>query len=195
MTHIDRRHFLKVTSAAAGALAHAATAHGRDTDAAGQSAQPANVTISSVSYTPADYPIQAKRFSQVTLRDRFWKPQNHHQRHGHHSAARAAADRGRQRARLQRQRARSGHPVARGTSRSQAAGDRRQARRRTARAAARRQRRLRGRGRLLPRDRQTRPDRQRRARPRMRCIPSSRRRTRRSPAANGTPSIVCSCTA
>lgn len=65
---IGRRDFLKTTSAAAVAVA----AQG---GTRAPSPRPTDVKISSVAYTPtADYPIQGKRFSQVTLKDSLWKP-------------------------------------------------------------------------------------------------------------------------
>jgi DUF1680 family protein len=71
---IERRDFLKTTSVAAGALAHAVTGYGR-AGVSAQSGQPAEVKISSVAYTPgADYPIQGVRFSRVMLNDTCWKP-------------------------------------------------------------------------------------------------------------------------
>jgi DUF1680 family protein len=72
--HIDRRDFLKVTSAAAGALAHSAAVFGHAEEAV-QAPKAKTVAISSVSYTPGPgYPIQAKRHAEVTLRDSYWKP-------------------------------------------------------------------------------------------------------------------------
>ena len=75
-SHIGRRDFLKVTSAAAGALANtvAISSHSAN-EGAEQSPKAKAVSISSVSYTPGPgYPIHAKRHAEVTMRDRFWKP-------------------------------------------------------------------------------------------------------------------------
>src|SRR5438132_4415727 len=68
---IARRDFLKAAPvAAAGALAIA-----RTRDVAALQAKPADVRIGAVSYAPLpDYPIQPKRYSDVTLKDQFWKP-------------------------------------------------------------------------------------------------------------------------
>jgi len=76
MTHeIGRRRFLEVTSAAAGALVHAATAAGQARQAGERPASPGAVRIGSASYLAnADYPIQPTRFSEVTITDTFWKP-------------------------------------------------------------------------------------------------------------------------
>ena len=69
---IPRRDFLKTASAAAGAIAYAVTA---DRGAnAGQAPAPGQVTIGSATYTPGDYPIRAKRHSDVRLTDAFWQP-------------------------------------------------------------------------------------------------------------------------
>ena len=55
---VSRRSFLTVAPLGAAAWAYAAE----------------SVRISSTAYKPADYPIQAKRHSEVTLKDAFWKP-------------------------------------------------------------------------------------------------------------------------
>jgi uncharacterized protein len=70
---IPRRDFLRVTSTVAGALA---SGLGIPAGATGtvRPARAADVRISSQPYTSADYPIEPKRFSAVTLTDRFWKP-------------------------------------------------------------------------------------------------------------------------
>src|SRR5437868_4794607 len=66
--HIDRREFLRTAPAAASVLA------------AGLSLAPRLVEqgypeIGAQPYTPVvDYPIVAKRFSDVTVSDSFWKP-------------------------------------------------------------------------------------------------------------------------
>jgi uncharacterized protein len=66
---LDRRDFLKVASVAAGALVSSV-----ETLAQAGKAAPAP-RISAQPYSPiADYPIQAKRFSEVTMLDSFWAP-------------------------------------------------------------------------------------------------------------------------
>jgi uncharacterized protein len=71
---IARRDFLKAAPAAAGAAAYVAAASAESALAAPQ-AKAAPVRISGASYTPVrDYPIQPKRYSDVRLTDRFWKP-------------------------------------------------------------------------------------------------------------------------
>ena len=60
---MDRRAFLKTTSLGLGVLPFGFP----------QGRRP-EVRISTASYTPRDYPIEAQRFSEVTVRDRFWKP-------------------------------------------------------------------------------------------------------------------------
>jgi DUF1680 family protein len=74
MSYIARRDFLKV----AGAAACVAATEGGVADAAAQSTpagRPADVRIGSPAYKPiADYPIQPKRYSEVTITDTFWKP-------------------------------------------------------------------------------------------------------------------------
>lgn len=66
---ILRREFLKTGSMAAGALAAA-----RLTTQAPKP-RPGDVRISTPAYKPVDdYPIQAKRYSDVILKDDFWKP-------------------------------------------------------------------------------------------------------------------------
>jgi len=67
---VDRRAFLKTAPAAAGILAYAAP----DPPSA-KPAKAADVPISATAYTPVpDYPILPKRYTEVTLRDSFWKP-------------------------------------------------------------------------------------------------------------------------
>ncbi len=69
---VDRREFLKTASAAAGAFAYAA---GQPLAAqVGQAHTSADVQISSAPYTPAAYPLRAKRHAEVTLLDAFWQP-------------------------------------------------------------------------------------------------------------------------
>ncbi len=70
---INRRGFLKTASAVAGTLVY-----GAGTTASAESVPPAAVeatpVISSATYQPHAYPIQAKPFSQVRLTDNFWQP-------------------------------------------------------------------------------------------------------------------------
>src|SRR6185436_2812979 len=76
MSKIARRDFLRAAPATAGLAALVAGKTGllaemEDTPAA----KPADVKIAGTAYTPiADYPIQPKRYSEVTLTDTFWKP-------------------------------------------------------------------------------------------------------------------------
>ena len=71
MGTIARRDFLKAAPAAAAVATYLQTA---STPASTQS-KAVPVTISSTAYTPVkDYPIQPKRYSEVTLTDSFWKP-------------------------------------------------------------------------------------------------------------------------
>jgi DUF1680 family protein len=65
---IPRRDFLKGASAAAGAIVL-----GVPTIASAEAAPP-YPEIGSQPYTAGDYPIQAKRFSEVVVTDSFWKP-------------------------------------------------------------------------------------------------------------------------
>src|SRR5438093_916125 len=79
MSHIARRDFLKAAPAAAAAVASLAAADGgAPAGAATQAAtapNPADTRISAIAYTPVtDYPIQPKRYCDVTLTDDFWKP-------------------------------------------------------------------------------------------------------------------------
>ncbi len=69
---VPRREFLKSASVAAGAAALVSAVR----DAGAQTPKPAgDVRISSQPYTPVrDYPIRGVRYSDVTLRDDFWKP-------------------------------------------------------------------------------------------------------------------------
>jgi DUF1680 family protein len=66
---LARRDFLKGAPAMA-ALAYSAPAHG----AAEPAAQKPAPRISAQSWKPSDYPLRAKRFAEVTLRDDFWAP-------------------------------------------------------------------------------------------------------------------------
>src|SRR5262245_45419940 len=65
---IGRRDFLKATPAAA-ALAYSIQT--TETDRVQPKPAP---RISSEPYTPAEYPIRAKRFSEVAMKDDFWAP-------------------------------------------------------------------------------------------------------------------------
>src|ERR1700691_2977308 len=68
--NFPRRVFLKTASMAAGRLASPAPQA-----APAKAIKAADVPISGTPYTPAtDYPIRPKRYSEVTLRDTFWKP-------------------------------------------------------------------------------------------------------------------------
>lgn len=70
---IPRRDFIRTATAAA-AWAYGVTGSD-DPAAAGAQASARDVRIGSAAYTPkTDYPIRAKRFSDVTLTDTFWKP-------------------------------------------------------------------------------------------------------------------------
>jgi DUF1680 family protein len=74
---IARRDFLKTGSLAAGALAYGANITGNTAEPTPQAAspKPTDVRISATSYQPIpDYPIQPKRYSEVTLTDDFWRP-------------------------------------------------------------------------------------------------------------------------
>jgi DUF1680 family protein len=71
-TQMGRRDFLRASSAVG---AHALASRGLAASLAAQSPRMKAVAIASTPYTPGPgYPIRAKHFSQVTLRDRFWKP-------------------------------------------------------------------------------------------------------------------------
>ena len=76
MGKIARRDFLRAAPATAGIAALVASDAGIGAEARSQPARkPADVKISGTAYTPvADYPIQPKRYSDVTLTDTFWKP-------------------------------------------------------------------------------------------------------------------------
>jgi uncharacterized protein len=62
----SRRKFLSVVPLGAAALARAAEP--------AQTKPAAQAAISEASYTPQDYPIQPKRYSEVKVKDAFWKP-------------------------------------------------------------------------------------------------------------------------
>jgi DUF1680 family protein len=69
-SRIPRRDFLKAAPAAAGILAYAARGA-----AAGQSQRAAaDVKLPGAPFAPSDYPIRPIAFSEVTVRDAFWKP-------------------------------------------------------------------------------------------------------------------------
>jgi uncharacterized protein len=70
--HIARRDFLKIVPAAAGTWAYGAGL--ADQAGAGLSAAAADAKIRGVPSSVSDYPIQPKRFSEVTVTDSFWKP-------------------------------------------------------------------------------------------------------------------------
>jgi len=66
---IPRREFLKAAPAAASFLALAA-----HQPAPEPAPEPGYPEIGSAKYTPSDYPIHAKPFTEVTITDDFWKP-------------------------------------------------------------------------------------------------------------------------
>jgi DUF1680 family protein len=66
---IPRREFLKAAPAAASFLALAAHRPAPD-----PAPEPGYPEIGSAKYTPSDYPIHAKPFTEVTITDDFWKP-------------------------------------------------------------------------------------------------------------------------
>jgi uncharacterized protein len=66
---VDRRDFLKAAHAGMGAMAYAAA----QTNSAPEPSSKAPA-ISETVYTPADYPIQPKWYSEVKLKDAFWAP-------------------------------------------------------------------------------------------------------------------------
>jgi len=67
--HIPRRDFLRTAPAVAGLVA--AGLRLPETAPAAETPYP---EIGAQHYTPSDYPIRAKRFSEVTVSDAFWKP-------------------------------------------------------------------------------------------------------------------------
>ena len=72
---VPRRDFLKSAQAAAGVLAYIAQGTAAANAASQTRAKAAEVTISGSEYTPVpDYPIQPKRYSEVKLKDTFWRP-------------------------------------------------------------------------------------------------------------------------
>lgn len=76
-TTVNRRGFIKAVSATAGTLAlgvgTGATIHSDETSSAKKTPAEALV-ISAVAYRPRAYPIQPKRFNEVTMKDSFWQP-------------------------------------------------------------------------------------------------------------------------
>ncbi len=193
MAHFDRRDFLKVVPAAAGAVASVARGDAQSVSRRRPAVRPADVKIGSAAYTPVpDYPIQPKRYSEVTLTDAFWKPK----------VRPTPTSRFRSRCRSSRngERGFSGnvleaailslktHPNAQ----LQAQVDARV--QQLARGAV---------GRATAASRSRRPTTTRpasgicsttRSSPPTRCTRTSSSRTRRSPAASATPSTACSCT-
>ena len=74
-TKLPRRDFLRIAPAGAGLLASAAQGPAPPRSPSQTKPQAAAVTISATPYTPlADYPIRPKRYSEVTVKDAFWKP-------------------------------------------------------------------------------------------------------------------------
>jgi DUF1680 family protein len=71
---IPRREFLKATSAAAGVFAYRGGGEDAGTAQSSRGSRPEDVRIGRANYTPRDYPLQPKRFSQVMLKDSFWLP-------------------------------------------------------------------------------------------------------------------------
>jgi len=71
--NIGRRDFLKAAPGMTGAMALAANASGAFVEQAAASTVSAR-RISDAAYSPADYPIQAIPFFDVTVTDTFWKP-------------------------------------------------------------------------------------------------------------------------
>ena len=70
---VRRRDFLRTAQAAAGMLAYAS--QGSAAAKAESKTKAAEVAISGSKYTPVpDYPIQPKRYSEVKIKDTFWKP-------------------------------------------------------------------------------------------------------------------------
>jgi len=70
---LSRRRFLKTAPPAAGMLAYAGQAPANP--APQTKRKSSGVTLSGTAYTPVpDYPIQPKRYSEVTVKDTFWKP-------------------------------------------------------------------------------------------------------------------------
>src|ERR1035437_9511905 len=79
MGNIARQDFLKTAPAAVGVVAYIAGANGGTVADADTQPKPApnraDVRISGTAYTRIpDYPIQPKRYFEVTITDAFWKP-------------------------------------------------------------------------------------------------------------------------
>src|SRR5262245_43390980 len=64
---MKRRDFLKAAPAAVGLAVYVTPQHANQSSSR-------DVRISSVAYTPSDYPIRPQPYSAVTLTDRFWQP-------------------------------------------------------------------------------------------------------------------------
>jgi DUF1680 family protein len=74
-SNAKRRDFLKVAATGTGLFARAAQAQtSTDTNAAKKPLRASDVHIGSTQYTPGDYPIRPKTYSEVSLKDTFWKP-------------------------------------------------------------------------------------------------------------------------
>src|SRR5437764_15349674 len=74
-TNARRRDFLKVAATGTSMFARAAQTSDESTDASTKKLRAADVRISSTPYIAvADYPIRPKTYSDVTLKDSFWKP-------------------------------------------------------------------------------------------------------------------------
>ena len=72
---LSRRRFLKTAPPAAGMLAYAGQGPAPANPAPQTKRKSSDVTLSGTAYTPVpDYPIQPKRYSEVTVKDTFWKP-------------------------------------------------------------------------------------------------------------------------
>ncbi len=71
---VPRRSFLRIAQAA-GLASYSAQAQTPSKAATKAPRKASDVVISSAAYTPVpDYPIQPKRYSEVTIKDAFWKP-------------------------------------------------------------------------------------------------------------------------
>src|SRR5690242_7849892 len=71
MHQAERRKFLKAAIVGTGMLPMAAQT---PQSAPKKPSRATEVRISSASYAPAEFPITPKTYSQVALRDTFWKP-------------------------------------------------------------------------------------------------------------------------
>src|SRR5262245_38650798 len=67
---VSRRDFLRAAESGLGVIAYAAFAQ----TTSAPKPKPKTPVISATSYTPADYPILPKRYSEVKLKDSFWSP-------------------------------------------------------------------------------------------------------------------------